>query len=266
MSPANSNIRVITDQSYRSVQVEQLAKNLENKADKNLIITIGLDVVSQAISRKQSGDILISVGNPGKYYGKFDILVLPNHEPFPEHQNIISTTGLINKIEPSEIPGNRRVTVLLGGEHVGGGLGIEDAEILATKLNELDQELLITTSRRTSEDFIEGFQKHLTAENQFYNFNKDGQSNNPLERFIKQSDAIIVTADSARMMSEAASSGRAVSIYKPKNLHFSYSAMADKILEDRAARLLGHGDIFERTKTLNEAKRAAEEIIKIIER
>lgn len=252
-------IQLITDHSYRAVQANALRDELAKfEFPRKVIICCGLDAVNEAVNTKEQGDFLLSIGDPQKNYTEFDVLILPNHEPFPQHKNIISITGLLNEISPeklvvkseqfSHFP-SPKIAIILGGKHVGGDVTQADIEAL---LAGTPYTKLVSTSRRTN-DIL-----NIKAD-YAYNFNRDGQDANPYLHLLAAADAVVVTADSARMMSEAASSGKSTYIYSPQTLHFSYAAMRDKLIEGGYARdfcELRNGILP--TKLLVEAKKVAE--------
>ena len=251
-------IELLTDHSHRAVQAKALYDELAKfELNRNVIITCGLEVVADAVAAKGQGDYLVSIGNPEQSYDAFDALVLPNHEPFPQHQNIIPITGLLNEFSPeslknegwlSDFP-SPRITILLGGKHVGGDVTQADIDAI---LAGFAGTKLVSTSRRTNET--------LKIEADFvYNFNRDGQDANPYLAMLSAADAVVVTADSARMMSEAASCGKPVYIFSPEALHFCYAALRDKLIQGGYAHnftALAAG--IAPTKLLVEARRVAE--------
>jgi len=99
------------------------------------------------------------------------------------------------------------------------------------------------------------FKEKIDRPHYIYEFNYDGQDDNPYIQMLAAADEIIVSADSARMMSEAASSGKNVNIFYPKELHFSYKAMADELIKSRYANNMSA--FGNPTMLLNEAKRCA---------
>lgn len=253
-------VTIFHDKSHRAEQAFALSAELEKlELRRDIIISCGLEAVEEAAAAKQGGEFLVSIGDPKNNHDEFDALVLPSHEPFPEHDNIISTTGLLNKISPNflaqqpveefENLSRPQIAVLLGGRHVGGDVTQVDVGAI---LDGIKTTKLVSTSRRTNAD--------LKIDADFvYNFNRDGQDANPYLSMLSASDALVVTADSARMMSEAGSSGKPTYIYSPTQLHFSYAALRDKLFEGGYARDFADlsGQITP-TKPLAEAKRVAE--------
>lgn len=267
-----AEISLIHDSSHRSNQVFEVAKILESfELQRKVILSIGLEKVDEAIAAKKPGDILISILDPGREHDKFDLIFVPKHDPHPKLANIKETVGLINHITPELLSKEEKiqstkpiVAALIGGRHVGGNFSADDAAKLANIINKFDCTALITTSKRTEEKAIKVLKQELWKTAIFYDFNKDGQAANPYLKILASADKIIVTADSVRMCSEAASSGKQVFIFSPEKLHFSYAALRDSFLKKGAAFDISELNSRKPTVVLNEAKRVANEIIEYI--
>ncbi len=232
-----NNISVITDGSYRAVQAHELAKELAKLGvDGEVQISCGLDVVKQAAASKNV--FKVNILDPQQYYDDFDLIVISSHEPHPAHDNIIEITGLINHISPEYLKGKEHdfgygrkvLAVLVGGKHVGGNFSVDDAAKMASQLNDINMPVLVTTSKRTEEASARTLQQNLKVPCRFYNFNFHGQAANPYEQFLASAGQVFVTADSVRMVSEAASSGKELFIFMPEQVHFSYVTLAEKVM------------------------------------
>lgn len=111
-------------------------------------------------------------------------------------------------------------TVIIGGNNKYGKYNQNDAKILAEKLNKIcaaqlehqadhradhrETLLLITTSGRTEDIFLNELLNHLTYRYYCYNYNQDKHIiENPYHAFLAMADKIILTSDSISMLSEA---------------------------------------------------------------
>ena len=78
-------------------------------------------------------------------------------------------------------------------------------------------------------------------------------------------DAVIVTADSVRMCSEAASSGKPTWITTPRELFFAYKDFHDVMVNDGYAKPLTLAttaqDIITKTSLLDEVSRVADMVL-----
>lgn len=310
-------IEILSDESYREVQPKQLArailarfelqegrdfqfstghlkeilfiKTVEVDNSKHILISCGLETVQEAIRMKKARpDIFsISILDPGKLHDKFDLIVLPSFDhPLPL-ENVITSTGLINNLNPeflqrqleedpheelklklSSLP-KPRIAVLIGGLHNGGDFSVEDAKFLGAKLSNLVSEkggsLMISTSRRTHAEPIVALKDSVIAQHHFYDYNYDGQDENPYYPMLAYAEAIVVTADSVRMCSEACSTGKPVFIYHPKELFFAYDEFCNDLIKEGYAKALTEqtlpGDIITPTKLLEEDRVLADKIM-----
>ncbi len=260
--------RIIHDQSHRAEQAFALRAELEKlELRREVIISCGLEVAEQA--RSEKGDSFIcSIGDAGDVRAEFNALIMPNHEPLPEHDNIIKTTGLLNKFSPEYIAKINTenfssmqkpcFSVFLGGRHVGGNVSLEDVREIAELLNKSAASALLSNSKRTEKGLLQELGGRLKIPFEIYDYNYDGIAANPYEAMLSACDVAITTADSARMMSEICSSGKAAYIYSPQNLHFSYAALRDKLSgQGYAHDLKGIDAEITPTKLLQEAKKVA---------
>ena len=246
-----SNITIIDDGSYRAVQAHELAKELEGLAH-DVQISCGIDVVQTALATKAKYKFHIL--DPLQNYNGFDLVFIPGHEPLPSVPNIVPTFGLINHIKPCAEFEAGVIAILIGGKHVGGNFTADDARNLAAMLPS-GAKILITTSKRTEMPAADALKAALPNA-EFYDFNYDGQVNNPYEAMLKRAQQVVVTADSVRMVSEAASSGKTTFIFTPKQTHFAYLALKNQFISNGYA--LEVGSLQGGTKSLNEAARAAQ--------
>ena len=255
---AKNNITVIDDGSYRAAQANELAKELEG-LEQRIQISCGIDAVQTALATKAKYKFHIL--DPLQNYEGFDLVFIPGHEPLPAAPNIVPTFGLINHIRPSTEFEAGVIAVLIGGKHVGGNFTASDASALAAALP-TGAKIWVTTSKRTEKPAADALKAALPNA-EFYDFNYDGQVNNPYEQMLKRAQQVVVTADSVRMVSEAASSGKTTFIFTPREVHFSYIALKNQFVSNGYA--LEIGSHQGSTKPLNEAGRLAQIIKNFID-
>ena len=269
-------------------------KDVEVDYSKHVLVSCGLETVQEAVRKKmQKPDIYsIAVQDPGKHHDKYDLIIIPEHEYPPAGvEHIVRCKGVINYVHPDflqliednpqcmathkkleDMPGPR-VAMMIGGLHNGGDVDVEDAKFLGKKASELvnasNGSLMVSTSRRTEIQTRDALKEAITVPHHFYDYNYDGQDDNPYYSMLGLADVIIVTADSIRMCSEACSVGHtAVYIYHPQKLFFAYDEFCNNLVRDGQARQLdmettGAGLQFE-TKHLDEANRLASIILEKI--
>lgn len=198
----------------------------------DLVISAGRKTapVAQYIKKQSGGKTLTChIMNPGFPACGFDLVVVPEHDGRKANANRMVTTGAPNRVQPDfllqeaaiwqrtlEQYPRPRVAVMLGGDTKGIAFTAKDGEALAEQLNALNQgqgSLLISSSRRTPKAFLDALQSKIS---QPHYLHEPGKSRtNPYYAFISLADAVVVTADSVSMVSEACSSGRPVYLYKP---------------------------------------------------
>lgn len=209
----------------------------------DLVISAGRRTAPAArwIKRRSGGRVkLCHIMDPGAGYADFDLLVIPAHDNFtpppkaPGAGKIIRVTGAPNRVTPetlraaaaewrgrlSAVPAPR-IAVITGGS-------TRRRRFTAAMAHELGQGvsdwarargggLFITTSRRTGAEqaaallaACEGAPAHVHL------WGDEGP--NPYMGFLGLADAVVVTGESVSMCSEAASAGKAVSIFAPPGL------------------------------------------------
>ena len=167
----------------------------------------------------------VQVQNPAIDPASIDLIVTPEHDRL-RADNVLTTRGALGLVtaerleaaaehfEPlyAELPA-RRVAVLIGGDNKVFRMTAAIMRRLTEQLARLAREegvgLMVTPSRRTgkrNEAILREGLAGLPA--QVW----DGNGENPYFGILGLADAIIATGDSVNMVSEAASSGKAVHI------------------------------------------------------
>ena len=220
--PARLQIYVPPGRLLRSVSSDEL---LEAPWPR-LIISIGRRSVPIALAVKhlaQPPAFALHIQNPRVPPRLFDLIAAPVHDDF-EAPNVIVTFGAVHSVTPARLVAaakrfasqvdplpHPRITVLLGGESQAFGFPPEDAAILGAKLATLVREtggsLLVTPSRRTSPAALAALS---AAIKDVPHIVWDGTGDNPYFAFLGLADAIVVTADSVNMVTEAAGTGKPV--------------------------------------------------------
>ncbi len=154
----------------------------------------------------------------------FDLVAVPAHDRL-RGANVIVTQGTPNGVTPARLKAARekfaarlgtppapRVAVLIGGNSRTHKFTPALATKLAQDLRQLAQKgysLMVTASRRTGAFSRAALEDALKGENVLF---WDGTGENPYHGFLAWADYIIVTSDSASMISEAATTGKPVYI------------------------------------------------------
>lgn len=148
----------------------------------------------------------------------FDLVAVPFHDDL-EGDNVITTIAAPNRVTEEKLIEGRRafpalakikapvLTVLVGGDSKTHTFTKDRADALMSALQACKAHLLITMSRRTPKAVQEQFRSALTGPKITF---WDGQAPNPYFAYLAKADAILVTSDSASMISEAATTGKPV--------------------------------------------------------
>jgi uncharacterized protein len=193
----------------------------------DLLIACGRLAVApaRAVKRASGNRIFwVQVQDPRFARRDVDLIVAPTHDRTPG-DNVVQTLGAVHRVTPVRLAdGARRLApllahlprpllaVLLGGDNRVFRLTEARLAAFADQLTALAQRgfgLAITPSRRTGAIFQQLLRERLRDLPAFI---WDGTGDNPFFGMLGLADAVLVTADSVSMVSEAAASGKPVHI------------------------------------------------------
>ena len=200
---------------------------------------------SRFIKRMSRGKTFtVQIQDPRISPTHFDLVAVPKHDP-SRGKNVIVTTAAPNKVLPERLSEARtefatfehlkepRVAVLIGGEsqthYLSEGRTIE----LCKQLSKIDAGLMITTSRRTgkkNEDILHDMLNANDHSTEHYIW--DGKGENPYMGILAWADIILVTEDSASMLSEAGTTGKPVYMIKMDRKADKPKSRIDKLHEN----------------------------------
>lgn len=191
----------------------------------DLVIASGRKAIAAArYIRKQSAGktFIVQIQDPRVSATEFDLVAVPAHDRL-RGDNVIVTDATPNRISAQRLNDGRqdfadilrsvpnpRVAVLIGGNSKAYELTSENMIRLAAQLKELDRlgyGLMITASRRTGDENLVTLRNALQGTKAYL---WDGEGQNPYFGLLGWADFILVTADSASMISEAATTGKPV--------------------------------------------------------
>jgi mitochondrial fission protein ELM1 len=191
------------------------------------VITSGRSAIPIAfgIKRASGGETkLVNVQDPGYFRSRFDLIIVPDHDSLAG-PNIMSTVGALGRVTPARLAAAKaafepalshlprpRVAVLIGGANanfqtpaaVSGRIGQALARLAAEGAG-----LMVTFSRRSGPDMERIIRGALAGSDVVI---WDGAGDNPYFAYLAFADHIIATEDSASMVSEAATTGKPISI------------------------------------------------------
>lgn len=167
----------------------------------------------------------VYIQNPVIDPSRFDLVAVPRHDGLLG-DNVITTRGSLHRVTRERMAAEAKrfapvfdplpgpfIAAVIGGSNSVYRLMPDDmarigAEIAAA-VGETGGSLLVTASRRTGEANRELLEKALQGVPHYF---WDGQGDNPYYAMLGAADAILVTADSVNMASEACSTGKPVYI------------------------------------------------------
>lgn len=173
------------------------------------------------------GTRTVQILDPRMDPSSFDLVVAPAHDGL-SGPCVLVTTGSVHNVAPESLAGiaDRRLArlkrpligVLVGGPSKAAKLRLEDADRMIDALRPAAAAgvgLAATPSRRTPPAVSERLETEIRA---FGGFFWKGEGANPYRAILAEADALVVTADSVNMASEAAGSGKPVFIARVSEL------------------------------------------------
>lgn len=201
-----------------------------------------------AALRKLGGGMIRAVQllDPQMPAKAFDLVAAPAHDRL-SGKNVIKTVGSLHRIGPQALASadprldalaRPLFAVLVGGASASAGFAERDGERLLDSLARLAASgagLAVTASRRTPDAFRRRLGQEIDALGGWF-WRGDGA--NPYFAMLGRADAIIVTADSVNMASEACAAGKPVYVASLDRLAPKLQRFHRRLLEAGAARPL----------------------------
>lgn len=194
----------------------------------DILIATGRQTVAPALAIKRASGgatFCVQIQNPTWHHDRFDLLAIPKHDGV-SGDNVMQTFGALHRVTAEKLRSEAEkfqavlahlprplIAVLIGGSNKQYRMTEAVTRRLAANLGTLCTEhgagLAVTASRRTGAEN----EKHLRAALAdlpcwFW----DGTGDNPYFGLLGLADAIVVTADSVSMVSEACATGKPVHI------------------------------------------------------
>lgn len=184
----------------------------------DLLITSGRKAIAAAryIKKQSPETFTLHLQDPRISPHIFDLVAVPHHDSL-RGNNVVVTDGAPNRITPEKLASANNpapsikpsVGVLIGGNSKTHTLTDAAISQLSRQLKQLasSYQLLITISRRTGGDQAQKLKNALAGTDAYI---WDGTGENPYFGILAQADYLIVTNDSASMISDAATTGKPV--------------------------------------------------------
>src|SRR5437016_6890882 len=193
----------------------------------DLVIGCGRNTARPALAIRRAGagrTLAAQIQDPRVGRGEFDMLVVPEHDRL-RGRRIVLTSGAIHRVTPERLAAERPrfpaleklarpiLGVLIGGSNRAYRLDLrrlgEIAEMIGAVLRRTGGSAVVTPSRRTGDRGLAVLRERLAG---LPTAIWDGKGDNPYYAYLAVADALLVTADSVSMVSEAAATGKPVHI------------------------------------------------------
>jgi uncharacterized protein len=193
----------------------------------DLLIACGRLAIAPALAAKRAsgGRIFwVQVQDPRYARHAVDLMVVPGHDP-ARGENVMPTLGAVHRVTPARLAeaahrfasllaGLPRplVAVLIGGSNRVFRMTDGRFTAFADQLAGLSRQgigLAVTPSRRTGAEHARLLRERLGGQAAYV---WDGSGDNPYFGLLGLADAVLVTADSVSMVSEAAATGKPVHV------------------------------------------------------
>ena len=236
----------------------------------DIVVVAGRRLSSVALNIKKRNNnrtFIVNIMNPDLPFDKFDVILLPKHDKISKRLlnkgNIIETNGTINRVSSLKIKEETEkwkeffksydrplISLIVGGDTKNYKFDPKEfgemVKNLSALVNRKNGTLLITTSRRTSDECLNQIKQKIDCDYYLYDWRLETDSSNllktnlgnPYYAFLGLSDFLVVTGDSMSMISEACSTGKPTYVYMPKeslgkkHLRFCADMLKDKYVKE----------------------------------
>lgn len=190
--------------------------------------------VGRWVKQRHPSVTLVQLMWPGSP-GGFDLIAVPEHDRIPDDPVLMRTLGPPHRLTPERLRQSAEqiaprlqhlprpyVVCLVGGSSKHVIFTPDDAGALIDGAHRLAKEkggsLLVTTSRRTGDACTVVLADKLRSLDvgEYWLHRWQPEGDNPYIGMIGAADAIVVSADSASMCTEACASGKPVFLHEPK--------------------------------------------------
>jgi mitochondrial fission protein ELM1 len=217
--------------------------NVLNEENPDVIVFAGRRLAGLAIYlkkhflQKNNKNVkLISILNPNYSFKHFDFVLLPLHDKAKKdkYNNTITFEGSLCdsniKIDEKTFSfwednlKNYKTpfySFMIGGDTKNKKMNSSELGEILKKISNFviakNGTLLISTSRRTSEDCIREIEMKITGKSYLYKWKANDNTPNPYYYFIEKSEIVFITGDSISMISEIATMNKPLYVYLQEN-------------------------------------------------
>jgi len=203
-----------------------------------------------SVKRRSGGrTFTVHIQNPQIDPARFDLVVMPRHDTL-RGTNVVVTRGSLHRITPERLAAARasaperltalpspRVAMLVGGSNsvyrLTPTIMGDVAAAAAAVVRETGAGLMVTPSRRTGVDNEAILRARLAPVGAEV---WDGTGDNPYFAYLALADVILVTCDSANMVTEACATGKPVYVVELEGGSPKFRRFLDALYEEGVAR------------------------------
>jgi hypothetical protein len=228
-----------------------------------------------AASLRGPGVKAVAIQHPRMGLHKFDAVLAGRHDGI-SGPNVIITRTALHRVTAARLAAEKQewalffapyrrplAAVLLGGSNGRYRFGVAEARVLAAQLAEVAREygLVITPSRRTGADVLEILRAALEPLGAWI---WDFTDKNPYFGMLACADALIVTADSVSMVSEAVATSAPVYLARLPGRSARIGRFMDDLVQDGRVRdFAGKLELWD-TAPLNDTEWAGAELHRLL--
>ncbi len=243
----------------------------------DLVIASGRKAVAAAryIKRRSHGSAFtVFLQDPKTDPASFDLVAVPAHDGLRD-PNVLVTSAAPNRLTSARLDGareewrpvfekmnNPRIAVLVGGSSKAYAMDWQAVQNIADAVKKLEDRhcsVMLTMSRRTGAGNERLLRENLKDCNAWI---WDGEEVNPYFGMLAWADAVLVTADSVSMISEAATIGKPVYILPMPGGNAKLDRFHRNLIDRGIVRMFEGDPEYYQYEPLNDAKLVAEAIRK----
>ncbi len=200
----------------------------------DLVISAGMrnEPVCRWIRAQAGGHpLIVHIGRPWARLEQFDLVITTPQYRLPDRPNVLQNTTTLHRVTSERLQAEARIwqprfdtlprpyiAVIVGGNSGPYTFGPRAARRLARQASSMANvsggSLLVSTSARTPLNAARQLSEDIDAPMHFYRW-RPGDDINPYYGYLALADAIIVTADSISMLTEACATGKPVYMFDP---------------------------------------------------
>jgi KDO2-lipid IV(A) lauroyltransferase len=245
---------------------------IRQKAD--IVISCGSSLagVNYLLSRENQARSLVIMRTGIMDTRRFDLVIQSRHDHPPQAKNVLTIEGALNLIDPEYLKEQSEqlleavpfkglkeqlcLGLLLGGNTKEFRMSLESMRLLIAQLKDasqqLDAQLLISTSRRTPKDIAELLKREFNAYHRCKLLVIANENNFPFSvgGILGLSQLVVISPESISMVSEAAASNRYVVVFGAKGLKARHKEFLDDFSRRKYIYLCPEEDLSRSLKRL----------------